>query len=73
MDGPPNPKTGDEVLVGWDIHRNKMVYRINGGPSQDVARHIEAKGLDVGRTAMELLCENAVQCQVTDNEELALP
>jgi hypothetical protein len=25
-----NPATGDVVLVGWDVSRDEMVYRLNG-------------------------------------------
>jgi hypothetical protein len=44
-----NPETGDLVLVGWDIHRERMVYSINGGPFQDCGqgyRHKPNQGSD---------------------------
>ena len=65
-----NPATGDVVLVGWDAIRNRMVYRINGGPFQTVARTITPTAT---KLAMELLYEHIAQCEATDNEELTLP
>ena len=50
----PQSRDGDEVLVGWDIVRNKMVYRLNGGPPHDVARHIQAMTTNPTKTAMTL-------------------
>jgi len=30
------------VLVGWDIKHDRMVYSMNGGPPQTVARQIRS-------------------------------
>jgi hypothetical protein len=61
-----DPATGDVVIVGRDITSDRMVYRLNGGPLQDVPRRILAINTYP-------LYKHVVQCQVTDNEELTLP
>jgi hypothetical protein len=61
------------VLVGWDATSNRMVYSINGGPFQTVARQMRSTYINPTRIAMTLLYEHVAQCQATDNEELTLP
>ena len=62
------------VLVGWDVLRDRMVYSMNGGPPQTVARQIRSTYINPTRIAMELLYEHATQCQaIGTEEELTLP
>jgi hypothetical protein len=61
------------VLVGWDVLSQKMIYQINGGPIQTVARQIRSTYTNPTRVAMELLYEHVAQCEADDNEELTLP
>jgi len=68
-----DPATGDVVLVGWDVIHERMVYQINSGPIQTVARQMRSTYINPTRVAMELLYEHASQCKPTDNEELTLP
>ena len=61
------------MLVGWDVIQERMVYSINGGPFQAVARQMRSTCINPTRVAMELLYEHVAQCEANDNEELTLP